>query len=161
MDVDDGGQIPRQRLPNGPIDALEEARFDVVGSGGAGMRRPADGNAHRIEPRLPYQAKIVGLERDTPGSLMGSVQGIPEIDASAEQAIIMKGGVVLRERRHTGCCKQCDAEDTAGHPTDNRKYHGAEYHWDASVAGPELGTKSNCGVQLPKLMGDDKVPSIC
>src|SRR5262245_3235748 len=84
MHVDDGGQIPRQRLPNGPIDALEEPRFDVVWSGGAGMRRPADGNAHRIEPRLPYQAKIVGLERDTPGSLMGSVQGIPEIDASAE-----------------------------------------------------------------------------
>jgi hypothetical protein len=29
---------------------------------------------------------------------MGSVQGIPEIDASAEQAIIMKGVVVLLER---------------------------------------------------------------
>src|SRR5262249_43065 len=106
MDVDDGGQIPRQRLTNGPIDALEEVRFDLVGSGGAGMRRPADGNAHRIEPRLLYKTKIVGLERDTPGSLMGSVQGIPEIDASAEQAIIPKGVVVLRECRHAGCCKQ-------------------------------------------------------
>src|SRR5262245_10373552 len=141
MDVDDGGQIPRQRLPNGPIDALEEPRFDVVGSGGAGMRRPAGGNAYRIEPRLPYQAKIVGLERDTPGSLMWCVQGIPEINASAEQAIIPKGVVVLRDCRHAGCCcKQCDAEDTAGHATDNRKHHGTEYHWDASVAGPELGT---------------------
>src|SRR5262249_44538894 len=27
MYVDDGGQIPRQRLPNGPIDALEEMHF--------------------------------------------------------------------------------------------------------------------------------------
>jgi hypothetical protein len=63
MYVDDGGQIPRQRLPNGPIDALEEVHFDVVWSRGAGMRRPADGNAHRIEPGLLYQAKIVGLQR--------------------------------------------------------------------------------------------------
>jgi hypothetical protein len=60
---------------------------------------------------------------------MGSVQGIPEIDASAEQAIIMKGVAVLRECRHTGCCKQCDAEDTAAHPIDNRKNHGTEYHY--------------------------------
>src|SRR5215813_7424746 len=104
MHVDDGGQIPRQRLPNGPIDALEEARFDVVGSGSAGMRRPADRNAHGTEPRLLYQAKIVGLERDTPGSLMWSVQGIPEIDASAEQAIITNGVVALRECRHASCC---------------------------------------------------------
>jgi hypothetical protein len=44
------GQIPRQRLLNGPIDTPEEVRFDVVWSGGAGMRRPADGNADRIEP---------------------------------------------------------------------------------------------------------------
>src|SRR6516225_2664407 len=57
MYVDDGGQIPRQRLPNGPIDALEEVHFDVVWSRGAGMRRPADRNAHRIEPGLLYQAK--------------------------------------------------------------------------------------------------------
>src|SRR5262249_51922048 len=97
MYVDDGGQIPRQRLPNGPIDALEEMHFDVVWSRGAGMRRPADGNAHRIEPGLLYQAKIVGLQRDTPGSLLWSVQGAIEINASAEQAIIMKGIVVPRE----------------------------------------------------------------
>jgi hypothetical protein len=59
---------------------------------------------------------------------MWSVQGVPEIDASAEEAIIMKRVVVLRECRHTGCCKQCNAEDTAAHPTDNRKHHGTEYH---------------------------------
>jgi hypothetical protein len=39
----------------------------------------------------------------------------------------MKGVDVLRECRRTGCRKQCDAEDTAGHPTDNRKNHGTEF----------------------------------
>src|SRR5262249_3752806 len=91
------------------------------------MRRPADGNTHRIEPRLLYQVKIVGLERDTPGSLMWSFQGIPEINASAEQAIIMKGVVDLRDRRRTGCRNQSDAKDTASHPTDNRKNRGTEF----------------------------------
>src|SRR6516164_1041633 len=62
----------------------------------------------------------------TPQALLWPVQGGHEIDASAEQAIIMKG-VVLREFRRTGCRNQCDAEDTAGHPTDNRKNHGTEF----------------------------------
>src|SRR5262249_11637044 len=158
MDVDNGGQIPRQRLPNGPIDALEETRFDIVWSGRAGMRRPADRNAHRFEHRLLYQAKIVGLERDTPGSLMWSVQGIPEIDASAEQAIITKGVVALRECRHASCCKQCHAEDTAVHPIDNRKNHGTEYHYGLGGwpwAWNEVKLRS--GVQLPKLTGDDNM----
>jgi hypothetical protein len=83
-----------------------------------------DRNADRIEPRLLDHAKIVGLERDTPGSLPWSVQGVPEIDASAEQAIIIKGVVVLRECQRTGCRNQCDAETNAGHPTDNGKSHG-------------------------------------
>src|SRR5262249_17390790 len=69
----------------------------------------------------------------------------------------MKGVVVLRECRRTGCRHQCDAEDTAGHPTNNRKYHGTEYHWNASVAQslepttPELLTLAICR----QLAGDD------
>jgi hypothetical protein len=88
-----------------------------------------------------YQAKIVGLERDTPGSLVWSVQGIPEINASAEPAIIMKGVVQLIRL----ITEKIMEQNTTS----------------ASVAGPGLGAKSNCLVQLPKLMGDDKAPSIC
>src|SRR6516225_3905334 len=94
----------------------------------------------------------------TPQALLWPVQGGHEIDASAEQAIIMKG-VVLREFRRTGCRHQCDAEDTAGHPTNNRKNHGTEYHWKASVAQsfepttPEVRSLAICLY----LAGDDKV----
>jgi hypothetical protein len=136
------------------------------------MRRPADGNAHRIEPRLLYQTKIVGLKRDTPGSLLWPVQGVPEIDASAKQTIIMKGVVVLRECRHAGCRKQYDAEDTAGHLTDYRKNDGTDFvstvclesrqppaivplegHSEGSTRIAQLGHSSIlAGDQVPKLM---------
>jgi hypothetical protein len=105
--VDDRCQLARQRLVDRPIDALEEVGVDLVRRLLAGMGRPADRDAHRLEAGLLDLLEVVGLERDAPGPFLGRLQGVAEVDAAAEELVVVEG-IFLRLG---GKCGQGSYED--------------------------------------------------